>query len=133
MRILGLLAEPGRLLFSTKAFPFSGSNTTPDLMNKRFISWFFICLALCSLSVQAATKYWDINGATAGSGQGTGTGTWDTTTANWSTDPAGTVATGTFVNSTDGVVFSAGTDGTAAWTINLNATRTAAGMTVEEG
>ena len=44
----------------------------------------------------AAVKYWDVNGATAGSGA-TATGrAWDTTTANWSIDPAGLSAATTF-------------------------------------
>src|SRR6185369_642422 len=42
-----------------------------------------------------ASRYWDINGATPDASAGTtAAGTWDTgTTLNWSTDPAGSIAT----------------------------------------
>src|SRR4051812_38328606 len=47
-----------------------------------------------SQSASAAVSYWDINGAAGGAGGATPAGTWDTgTTANWSADPQGTVAT----------------------------------------
>jgi hypothetical protein len=67
--------------------------------------------ALAPRAATAATKYWDINGATAGAGGATPTGTWDTTTANWSTDSAGAVAATTWA-ANDAAVFSAGTNGT---------------------
>lgn len=47
-------------------------------------------LSALSISVQASTLYWDINGATAGLG---GTGNWTTTGATWSTSSAGTTTT----------------------------------------
>ncbi len=76
--------------------------------------------ALAPLVNQAygQTLYWDTNGATAGSGnQG---GTWNTTTANWTTSAAGTLATTTWIDGS-AVVFSAGSDATnAAKTITLS-------------
>jgi len=71
-------------------------------------------LALTGLpSLQAATYYWDTNGATAGSGAGTGT--WDSgVSALWSTDTTGASATQTITTLvTDTVTFSAGSNGTA--------------------
>src|SRR5947209_10872522 len=102
-------------------------------MNKKFVSALILLGLILTNSAQAATtKYWDINGATAGSGQGTATGTWNTTGATWSTDPAGAIATTTFASG-DNAVFSAGSDGTGAWAINLSAALTVGSVTVEEG
>lgn len=58
----------------------------------------------------AATRYWDINGNTAGVG---GTGTWDTTSAFWNTSATGTGGTVTAWNNSnlDTATF-AGTAGT---------------------
>src|SRR5690349_15347212 len=53
----------------------------------------------------STTLYWDTNGATAGLG---GSGTWDTTTANWTTDPTGASATQAWTAGADAVF-----DGTA--------------------
>src|SRR6185369_13553711 len=51
-------------------------------------------VALLGSTAQAADRYWDIDGATAGSGPDTTPdGTWNNTTANWSTSAAGDVAT----------------------------------------
>ena len=83
-------------------------------------------------SVQAAIKYWDINGATCGSGQGTGLGTWNTSGTLWTTDPTGCSATTTFASG-DIAVFSAGTDATAAFTMTSPSGITIGGMTNKEG
>jgi len=63
--------------------------------------------------------YWDRNGTTAGAGTSPA-GTWSTA-GNWSTSSAGTAAT---TNWTDGAVavFSAGTDATGSYTVNLQGT-----------
>src|SRR6185503_9681619 len=105
-------------------------------MHKSFFPCLVLCLALCGLSAQAAIKYWDINGATAGAGGATPSGNWDTTTANWNTDSTGG-AGGAFSvwtsGTADAAFFSAGTDATGAFTMTLPSALTAGSVTVEEG
>src|SRR5262245_53267333 len=91
-----------------------------------------LSLALSAISSQAAVKYWDVNGATAGSGQTTTAGTWNTSGSTWTTDATGSSATTTFASG-DTAVFSAGTDGTSAFTINVPSGLTIGGLTNEEG
>jgi hypothetical protein len=71
-----------------------------------------LTLALCGFvpSSQAVDYYWNASGA----------GNWDTTTANWTTNPAGGAAT-TWVNSTSSndAYFSAGTATTGAFTVTV--------------
>ncbi|MCE9556361.1 MAG: PEP-CTERM sorting domain-containing protein [Planctomycetes bacterium] len=84
-------------------------------------------------SAIAGTKYWDLNGNTAGAGGATPTGTWDTgATANWTANSAGTTATTTW-SSGDDAFFSAGTDATGSFTINVSGTNNIRNLTVEEG
>jgi fibronectin-binding autotransporter adhesin len=92
-----------------------------------------ICFAFCATSVQANTNYWDINGDTAGAGGVTPAGTWDTgTTANWSTDSAGGIATTTWADNDD-AIFSAGSNATGAFSVGLGGTPVVGNLTVEEG
>lgn len=82
----------------------------------------------------AVDYYWDINGATAGAGGAAPSGTWNTSTANWSTDSAGGVATGLWTDSASNTAtFSAGSDATGAYTITLSGNRTAGTVTVQDG
>lgn len=75
----------------------------------------------------AADLYWDTNGTTAGSGNAGGT--WDTgSTSVWSTDATGVAAPGVFANG-DKAIFSAGTDGTGSWTVNVTGTVQPSGIT----
>jgi len=93
----------------------------------------FVIFAMLHGDTFAATKYWDINGATAGAGGATPSGTWDTgTTANWSTDSAGAIATTTWAAS-DAAVFSAGGDATGTFTVTPSAAPVAASILIEEG
>ncbi|MCF7786516.1 MAG: autotransporter-associated beta strand repeat-containing protein [Prosthecobacter sp.] len=63
-------------------------------------------------SAQAATFYWDTDGATAGSGAATGTWSSAGSTA-WSTDATGSTALGTVTTAnTDDLFIAAGTNGT---------------------
>jgi autotransporter-associated beta strand protein len=55
--------------------------------------------------------YWDINGATAGSGGAYPSGTWSTTATNWTLDATGASMTTVWSNG-NSAVFSAGTDQT---------------------
>jgi autotransporter-associated beta strand protein len=79
--------------------------------------------------------YWDINGTVAGAGGATPAGSWDSTTANFNTDPLGAAA-GSALAATNGahnVTFSAGSDATGTYTVTLDGTRTAASVNIEEG
>jgi autotransporter-associated beta strand protein len=84
-------------------------------------------------AAQASTKYWDIDGATtAGAGGATPAGTWDTATANWTTDSTGASAGDVWVAGDD-AVFAAGGDATGAYTVNITGTQSVKSITVEEG
>ena len=91
-------------------------------------------LSLNSLS-QAASLYWDIDGATAGAGGSTPTGTWTTAGTTWSTDSTGSTATSAITTtSLDDLFFSAGTDAVGVYAIDLNAaTQNARVITFEDG
>ena len=78
-----------------------------------------------------AGLYWDINGSTPGTGSDGPNGNWGD--ANWSASADGTAAA---TNWTDGqnAIFSAGSDATGIYDIQLGATpRQAASVLVEEG
>ncbi len=94
----------------------------------------FICAAIALLAqpLHGATKYWDINGVTAGAGGTTPTGNW-TGTSFWTTDSTGASATTTFTSGTDAAVFSAGSDATGSFTVTLGSVQTATSLLVEEG
>ena len=84
--------------------------------------------------VFGGTLYWDTNGATTGAGA-TPTGVWDIgSTANWSTNSGGTVATTTWSNNSD-AVFSAGSDGINSFNVNIASGQSisANSILVEEG
>ncbi len=66
-----------------------------------------------------STLYFDLNGATAGSGT-PAAATWDTG-SNWSTDSAGLTATQSWLN-VPNVVFSAGTEAAGTWTVTVAGT-----------
>jgi autotransporter-associated beta strand protein len=90
-------------------------------------------LALAATPVaRAATKFWDLNGATTGAGGATPAGTCNTTTSNWSIASAGNVA-GTTWASGDSAIFSAGTDATGAYTVTVSGTQSVGGIVVQEG
>jgi hypothetical protein len=83
----------------------------------------------------ASTRYWDINGTTAGPGGTAPGGNWDGTTTNFNTDSTG--GSGGVISaipqSVDNVVFSAGNTATGSYTINVTAARTVGSVKVEEG
>ena len=89
-------------------------------------------LAMTASVATAAPLYWDSDGAnTGGSASATATGTWGTSNF-WSTSSTGTAVTGAWVTD-ETAVFSAGTDVTGAYTVTVNGTQQAAGITFEEG
>ena len=87
--------------------------------------------AVLTINAGSAGTYWDLNGTAAGAGT-TPSGTWDTTSRNWSSSSAGSVATGTHTASTP-AYFSAGTDATGAYTVTVSGTQSPQGLLVEEG
>lgn len=102
----------------------------------RFIAGMTVAglFSIAGATSQAATYYWDTNGATPGTTAGTVTGNWNTVTdTNWTTDPTGSIATQTWVNGGNDAVFSAGTNGTGSQSATLVGTVEVHNITVEEG
>lgn len=89
------------------------------------------CLgASLGTTLHGQTLYWDTNGSTPGAGN-PANGDWNITTANFSTDSTGSIATEVYTADRD-VVFSAGSDvGTAA--INVTSSVAVGILTFEEG
>jgi len=78
-----------------------------------------LTLAITSQTAPGATVYWDRNGTTAGAGgNGNIGGNWLDTSWNDVADGTGTLGPHGWVSG-DSAVFSAGTDATGAWTVNL--------------
>jgi autotransporter-associated beta strand protein len=90
-------------------------------------------LAVVAATVPASAQqlWFDTNGATTGSGNANGT--WDAgTTAAWTTNSAGTAATGFFgTGNTTTAVFAAGTDFTGTRTVTIAGTVAPAGILLE--
>ncbi len=82
-------------------------------------------------AAQAATQYWDSNGAAPGSGNAGGKwqdGGWP----NWSSSAAGDVDTGPWTAGND-AVFSAGSDGTGPILVSVVSNSSVRSISVEEG
>ncbi|HEX8077476.1 MAG TPA: hypothetical protein VF511_06640 [Chthoniobacterales bacterium] len=95
-------------------------------------------LLLVALSVatrsNALDLYWDVNGLAAGAGGPSPNGTWGTgTSSNFTADPDGLTLTSVPTTSSDTVHFSAGTDATGVYNVNLGASQSVAGIVFEEG
>jgi autotransporter-associated beta strand protein len=80
-------------------------------------------------------KYWDTNQGTAGAGGATPAGTWDGSTQNFNSDASGGGggATSGTTSSSDYVVFTAGNDGTGAFTVDVSGTQSAEAIQVARG
>jgi autotransporter-associated beta strand protein len=90
---------------------------------------------LFAASAQATTLYWDTNGSTAGSASvgDTAPGTWGVNDYwNTSSNGTGTAFTST-TTSADDLVFSAGTDASGTYTVNLSGTQSARKIQVSNG
>ncbi len=74
--------------------------------------------------------YWDRNGTNPGSGAAPA-GVWDVTSANWSTNSNGTIATGPWAGQV--AIFSAGSDATNAYTVTVDTVQTVNNLFVENG
>ncbi len=107
---------------------------TSHLTSAKAFGVFTIIAVLGLLSrAEAATQYWDTNGATAGTGTGAQAGTWDAgTTSLWTSDPAGSIATGIWTNGNE-ASFSAGTNGTGLQTVTVSGSVSASGIVVKNG
>jgi T5SS/PEP-CTERM-associated repeat protein/autotransporter-associated beta strand protein len=116
--------------------PGGATGQKTGVMRFRVSSILLCLLSLGFLSVrlqaQVLTRYWDINGPTAGAGGITPSGTWDGSSNNWTATAAGT-ATATTWSSGAVAVFSAGTDATGAYTVTVSGTQTIDSLTGEEG
>ena len=104
------------------------------MKKSRFPAGAIAALLLLTALPQAAHAglyYWDTNGTTAG--YGTASGTWGTS-ANWSTDDSGLVATTAYTTSTsDDINFGAGVTGLAAGTVTVSGTQNAGTLTFASG
>src|SRR5881227_2278189 len=106
---------------------------TRRVSNRRILKATALALAAAMpATAPATTKYWDINGATAGAGGATPAGTWDTTTTNWSTDPNGALAATTWA-ANDSARFSAGAYATGSYTVTVSGNQSVTQLGVEEG
>jgi autotransporter-associated beta strand protein len=95
--------------------------------------------ALVSLAgrANAATIYFDTNGATAGTTNSTAQQTWNTAQVAWSTDPTGSIATTPWVDGSD-AVFSAQdpagvNNAVLAFNVSTGGAKTANSITVQNG
>ena len=103
-----------------------------------FVSSALVAFALiCAGNVSAAIIYYDTNGATAGTGSGATD--WNSSNTNWTTDSAGAIATVAWPASGAGnldgsdVIFSAGTNAPASYTINPAGSKIMSSLTVDQG
>jgi autotransporter-associated beta strand protein len=90
---------------------------------------------LINPAAEREPRHWDINGTTAGAGSATPTGLWNGVALNFNTDATGGGA-GILLADTsalDTVVFAAGSDATASYTVTLTGTRAAGQVNVELG
>ena len=92
---------------------------------------------LAPLPAVAGTIYYDTNGTTAGTGSGAMD--WNSGNAVWTTDPTGAITTvawpasGTANLDGSDVVFSAGTNAPATYSINTAGTKVLNSLTVDQG
>ncbi len=77
------------------------------------------------------SAYWDINDTVAGAGGATPSGTWGTNSV-WNLDPAGELTTAAWTAGNE-AVFSAGSDATGTFAVNVSGTQDLSGLVIEEG
>ncbi len=78
-----------------------------------------IVIAFASGVTQAASRFWDLNGVTAG--LGAGSGTWDLSATNWNTATAGTATTVAFAIVDDAFFQTAGANNPVTLGVDLTA------------
>jgi autotransporter-associated beta strand protein len=101
---------------------------------KNFCTIVALSLAFSTPQLSAAPIYWDINSDTLGAGGATPSGTWASSGTTWSTSSLGSATTSAYTTSNaDDLFFSAGTDASGAYTIDLTTSQDAGSLTFEEG
>jgi autotransporter-associated beta strand protein len=108
----------------------------PDRSNPLFAGFFrknllasSVVLSFClGTAAHSQTLYWDASDA---AGSGNTSGTWDSGT-NWTTDSSGVTTPRVGWTNGQAAVFSAGTDGTGAWSVAIVDTVTTPSILVEE-
>ncbi len=107
----------------------------PNRKNPILLASLTFALTLATPSAFAANLYWDLDGATAGSGPNTTpNGTWATGGTTWSTAANGALATSALTTTgIDDLFFSAGTDAIGTYTVTLGANQSAKSLTFQEG
>jgi autotransporter-associated beta strand protein len=108
---------------------------------KSYGCWFRVARILSLLAmmawpleaVRADVVFWDVNGATVGSGGPSPTGLWSTTDQNWNSDSTGADGGGTGViagwTTGNNAVFAAGTDAVGPYTVTLGEAISAGSLT----
>ena len=96
------------------------------------ISSMLVLASSASPSGGQTTKYWDIDGPTAGAGGATPSGTWDIETTNWNLSADGTGPAEMWTGPHD-AVFAAGTDATGAYNVTLQGSNPANSITIKQG
>ncbi len=98
---------------------------------KSRIARFTAASLIGTFSASAADVFWDIDGDVPGAGGVAPAGNWED--AKWSSSPAGDIETGNWLDGSDVVVFSAGTDATDPFSISTATPKVIGGLRVEEG
>jgi len=88
----------------------------------------------CTFASSAGAQlYWDIDTIdNGGSGGATPSGTWNAANATWNLQADGTTVPGTWLPDST-AVFSAGADATGAYTVTVEGTQSAAGISIKDG
>lgn len=122
-------------LFQSGTPPRPPASGSPGLNYSSRVAPYLSQIDAITGNTAASTRYWDINGASAGPGGTAPGGNWDGTTTNFNTDSTGgnAGAISAIPASVDNVIFSAGNTATGAYTINVTAARAVGSIKVEEG
>jgi fibronectin-binding autotransporter adhesin len=84
-------------------------------------------------TIEAAIKYWDINGPNPDAGGASPNGTWDAgISSNWTLNSLGTAVPTTW-SAGDAAIFAAGTGATGAYTVTVTGTQALTDLVVQEG
>jgi len=107
---------------------------TPSLICAGSIAAFIAAAAASRTSARAATVYWDTNGSTSGSGGGASpVGDWTSSSTVWSSSSLGLGVNPSSWVAGDTAVFSAGSNATGSYTINVVGNHAIGGLIFEDG
>jgi autotransporter-associated beta strand protein len=128
--LAGLVIKPINALLAHPQSP-------PPIMKpkSKFLALLLVCAsALAATQSQAASHYWDANGATPGAGGPAPDGSWTTDGTTWSTSADGTLDTSALTTTADDdLIFAAGTDATGSYTVTLADSQLAKSLTFRSG